>query len=179
VVGGLQPGGESARRHDVYDVDIDTWSTRADLPAPRVGAIAAGVAGRLLLIGSEPRGRQWRGATPGTLRTDEFDPRRDRWAERTPPPAALTPLAAFANDEDLVLLAEPASTEARRPRRTVAERWTYALDTDWWSQQPPVLRPANALTLAQAGSTLYLVGSDASHVQITTVLQTLYVHRRT
>ncbi len=177
VVGGLRQGAEPLRRHDVYDVEQDSWSSRADLPTPRRGMVAAGVGGRLLVIGGEARGRQWRGGAD-PHHTEEFDPRHDRWHDRAPLPRGSVPLAAVGNNDQLVVLAEPLPAQPRRSAPQISERWTFDLDTEWWSQQAPVRRPANTPTLVRAGSTIYLVGSNTSQIVITPVMQTLYVHRR-
>jgi N-acetylneuraminic acid mutarotase len=87
TVGSCFPSGwaSNVSINEVYDIETDTWSTRAPMPIARSGIGAAVIDGMIYVIGGEG----WVDELGGVLRTTEaYDPKSNSWVEKTPMPTA-------------------------------------------------------------------------------------------
>src|SRR5207244_2077421 len=75
--------------NEAYDPATDSWTIRAPLPRPLNHPAAAGLNGRLYVMGGFDNGT---GRPVASLY--EYDPATDTWAERAPMPTARGALAA-------------------------------------------------------------------------------------
>ena len=75
-------GGDGVQQTEAYAPDEDSWTKKADMPAPGRGTHAcAAVNGKIYIIGGT-HGPDW----PALRIVDEYDPATDTWTRKTPMP---------------------------------------------------------------------------------------------
>lgn len=142
VIGGLGSSG-AGTAVEVYDPITDSWASAAPLPRPRHHAAAAGVGGKLYVVGGFERSFSDPQAT-----VYEYDPAADRWTEKTPMPTARGALAAAVVGGQLYAIGGAGTAG------NVAATEVYDPAADQWEERAPLPIPRDHLAVAwsRAGS---------------------------
>jgi N-acetylneuraminic acid mutarotase len=85
------------------------WTPKADMPTPRLAAVAAEVGGSIFVIGGISKSGGNEAATPDTRAVEEYDPIRDAWRKHNPAPVAA--LGAVSLGKNILVIAKGASYE--------------------------------------------------------------------
>ena len=108
------------------------WTTKADMPTPRLGAVAVEQGGSIFVIGGIPRSGKDEGSIPDSRAVEQYDPSRDRWTQHARAPLDAKGAVSVGNrllviGKSDVYELDPA-TDAWRPRAPMpAERTGFAV----------------------------------------------------
>ncbi len=150
VIGGYPPGRIPSDVVQVYDVAADRWTIGPPVPVPMHHAMAAGVGGRLYVIGGEFDGA-------GTGRPEvyldtvyELDPRAGTWRKRASMPTARSAGGVAVIDGKIYVAG------GRPPRG--ADFALYDPAADKWSILPELPTGRNHLAVGAVGGKVYVAG---------------------
>jgi N-acetylneuraminic acid mutarotase len=145
VVGGVGPNS-----HELwaYNPATNSWDrTRAPLPTLREHLTAAGVNGKLYVIGG-----RWSGGNQGTL--EEYDPAANSWTSRPLMPTARGGLtSSVVNGRIHVTGGEDLFTS-----KTYNQHEVYDPSTNTWAVYPPMPTPRHGLPSGTVNSRWYVIG---------------------
>jgi N-acetylneuraminic acid mutarotase len=131
----------------VYDPVTDSWRLGPPLPVALNHSMAAGVGGRLYVIGGQTNAG---GAGPFVNTTYELDPVRGVWTTRAPMPTARSGGGCAVIDDKIYVAG------GRPPRGS--DFAVYEPATDRWTPLPPLPTQRNHVGVAAAGGQVYVVG---------------------
>ena len=134
------------------------WEEVTELPTWRVGGAAAGVGGKIYLIG----GFNYLGGLEATLSTvDVYDARTNTWhaAAKIPTPR-VGPRTAVFSDQIYVFAGydQKGPRGARRNHKTVE---MYDTQTDTWVKKPDMPTLRKAFATAVVDGKIYLIGGNS------------------
>jgi N-acetylneuraminic acid mutarotase len=141
VAGGFLADGSSSRRVDLYSPATNSWRRGPDLPAA-VNHAAAGLVGRLVVVGGYSRGR----ATRRAVMLDA-----QRWRPLPPLPAPRAAAAAAGLGGELYVVGGVGSSGLARTA------FVYDPAGRRWRVQPGPT-PREHLAVAAAGGRIYAIG---------------------
>ena len=150
LVGGFEYGGADSARHEVYDLEAETWSPATPLPEPAHHLVGAGAGGKAYFLG----GLQTLQFLV-TNRLWEYDPASGLWSLRSGLPAdrARGAGALAVHDGRLIYVGG-----LRAGGEAVGLVDAYDPATDTWTPLPDMPTPRDHLGAAVVGDTLYAVG---------------------
>jgi N-acetylneuraminic acid mutarotase len=135
----------ASEANEVYDPQIDTWTTKASIPTPRVGVTASVVEGKIYLIGGNSN------------ITEVYDPATDKWTTKASIPVkpALTTIwsctSAVIDEKIHIFGAFPYSNSHQ----------VYNPKTDSWNIEAPIIQ---GYYLASASTTAGVKSPEAIYV---------------
>ena len=151
IFGGEQAAGLAAETL-CYDLQADTWTSRADKPTPVRDVVAATVGGKIYIPG---------GQTSSGQATDVFeiyDPYQDTWMQGARLPKALSGYALAEHDGRLYLFGGWDGT------RAVDSVYVYdPLADNWVADSPMPTERAYAAAAVSSGRIFVLGGEDERH----------------
>jgi N-acetylneuraminic acid mutarotase len=134
-----------------------TWLTAASLPQGRDEVQAATVEGNIYLVGGSwtetTDGRRVEHYTEGFM--SEYDPKVDRWRERTRAPEGLTHQGIAVLGGKMYLAGGFAGGHHSLPSAGV---YSYDPATDQWRTLAPLSAPRGAVALAAVGGLIHAIG---------------------
>jgi len=152
VTGGYDDMGKMVRaepdnsRAWVYDPQTDTWSSIADLPAPRAGHAMVTVGDKLYLVG---------GTGSGAAEVWTYDPATDIWNTHSAPMSTLREhVPAIVVDGHIYVIGgrwNDVSTPAVE---------VYDPTSDTWERKADLPTPRSALSLALLDGRIHAVGGE-------------------
>jgi DNA-binding CsgD family transcriptional regulator/N-acetylneuraminic acid mutarotase len=145
AIGGVSNEGVTAKV-EVYDPQLDTWSTRRSKPTPVGFVSAADVEGRIYVPGGIGAGVQ-----PQDV-LEVYDPARDVWETRAPMPEPLGAYGLAALDGQLYLFG------GRGQQGYVASVYRYDVHADRWEALDPMDQARGLLGAAALGDRIYVIG---------------------
>ena len=150
AIGGYPPGRIPSAVVQVYTAATDRWELGPPLPVPMHHAMAAGVNGKLYVIGGEFDGA-------GTGRPEvylntvyELDPRVGAWSQRAPMPTNRSGGATAVIDSKIYVAG------GRPPRGS--DFAVYDTAENRWSALPDVPTQRNHLAAGAIGGKVYVAG---------------------
>lgn len=163
IIGGRSPLEENSSRwtqyrdvdwHQVYDINTDTWSKAAPLPAPRNSAAVAIIDGLIYIAG----GRTMRGGNTADLQ--RYDPRHDRWETLAPMPYAGGGInGAAAGGYFYVFGGEKLGVPGAEGVLPHAVRYHPA--SNQWQTLPDMPNPRHGHAVVAIGGMVFAVGGGA------------------
>ncbi len=147
VIGGYPASRSSVDTVQVYNPVQDTWSLASPLPQMVNHAMAAGLNGRVYLIGGQQAAS---GGGPFLDSVFEYDPERNVWSGRAPMPTARGGGVAVALDGMIYVAG------GRPPHGSVFQAYDPVLDT--WTELPDMPTGRNHLAGAAIADKIYVVG---------------------
>lgn len=134
-----------------------TWSMAAPLPQGRDEVQAATVDGKIYLVGGSwtetKDGKRIEHYTEGFM--SEYDPKTDRWRERTRAPEGLTHQGIAVLGGKMYLAGGFAGGHHSLPTAGV---YSYDPATDQWRTLAPLSAPRGAVALAAVGGLIHAIG---------------------
>lgn len=98
LMGGYPPNRVTARTVQIYDIASDTWAYGPQLPLPNNHGMAAGVNGKIYLIGGQLNADDPPGTDSYVNTVYELDPEVGVWVTKAPMPTARSSGVAVAYD---------------------------------------------------------------------------------
>lgn len=150
----------------VYDPASNRWRNGVDLPIPRAEGIAAGVDGKLYVIGGRVRAtseaRHFNDHAD-SVRSEVFDPAAGRWAAIADAPTARNSAASGVIDGKIYVvggrqaLKQP---DGSLRQVNVPNLEVYDPKTNRWETRAPMPQAQGGLAAATAGGKLYVFGGE-------------------
>ena len=147
VIGGYPASRVSVRTVQVYDPATNAWKLTTPLPVALNHTVAAGVRGRLYVIGGQSDAG---GAGPFVNTVYEYDPESAVWTARAPMPTARGGGAAAVVDGKIYVAG------GRPPRGT--DFAVYDPAANAWTTLPELPTQRNHLGAAAVGGKIYVIG---------------------
>ena len=135
---------------EVYDPQIDAWTTTTLLPEGRHHAGMASLDGRLYVIGGFTR--SWFSIWHPVATVYQYDPATKTWTERTPMPTARGALGVAVYQGRLYAIGGFTGT-MNSPAVEV-----YDPGTNAWTTAAPMPTPRDHLAVVTAGTKIYAIG---------------------
>jgi hypothetical protein len=148
LLGGYPPSRVTARTVQVYDIATDSWQFGPQLPQPNNHGMAAGVDGRIYLIGGQTTDDQ-QGAS-AVDKVYELDPARGTWVEKARMPTARSGGVAIVHDGRIYVAG------GRVPRGN--DFAVYDPASDQWEVLPDLPSQRNHITGAAINGRIHIVG---------------------
>jgi N-acetylneuraminic acid mutarotase len=151
LAGGCLPGGcgggNVVNLLEEYDPSTNQWTTKAPMPTVRSGAAAAGIDGKLYVVGGNAPCTP--NCTPFYDKLEVYDPATNTWATKAPTPGELASAAAVAIDGKLYVIG---GSVPNSPTTSVvvATLWVYDPQTDTWDTTRASMPTARTMPLAYA-----------------------------
>ena len=120
------------------------WSRLAELPTPRSEVAAAGLDGKIYVMG---------GFGAGATANEEYDPAANTWRQRAPIPRGVDHAAAVGVNNKIYLIG---GFDGRGG--PVNNVWAYDPKADAWTAKAGLPTPRGALGAAAAGGKIYAIG---------------------
>jgi N-acetylneuraminic acid mutarotase len=143
-----------------------SWRTRAPLPQPRAGYMAAVVDGRYVLAG----GSYWNANEKvWTSRVDEFEPASNTWSEAAPLPEPRSDAACVALQNDLYIFGGGDHLHARQD--------ALVLRNKKWVELPDLALPEPRLyaSAVASGDSIYVLGGMSKAGDYASAQNTLWI----
>ena len=151
VMGGYPPQqgpNRTSRAVQVYDIATDTWQLGPELPQPNNHGMAAGVNGKIYLLGGQTTDDQ-NGATAVNT-VYELDPARGTWVAKAPMPTARSGGVAVAHAGKIYVAG------GRVPRGN--DFAAYDVAADEWEVLPNLPSQRNHIAGAAINGRIHIVG---------------------
>lgn len=147
LVGGVGTDGSLMAPVHAYDFEMQTWSTRAEMPTPREHLAASSLNGTIYAAGGREGGFD---TNMGTL--EAYDPAADAWTtERTAMPTERGGIAGAAFVEHLVVVGGEGN------QGTFGEAEAYDPARDEWVTLDPMAESRHGLGTATTLGRLYVM----------------------
>jgi len=131
---------------------VHTWTAKAPIPTPRVGAAAGVVSGVLYVVG----GQEVTGSALGTV--EAYDPVADAWSTKAPMPTARVGVGAGVIDGILYAVGGDVSDNGS----IVGTLEAYDPATNTWTTKAPMHTPRRSPAVGVINGLLYVVGGGNS-----------------
>jgi N-acetylneuraminic acid mutarotase len=151
VLGGYPPQqgpNRTSRTVQVYDIATDKWQLGPQLPQPNNHGMAAGVNGKIYLLGGQTTDDQ-NGAT-AVATVYELDPAKGEWVAKAPMPTARSGGVAVVHDGKIYVAG------GRVPRGN--DFAVYDVAADKWEVLPDLPSQRNHITGAAINGKIHVVG---------------------
>jgi hypothetical protein len=156
VIGGMSYNSSSGFSYynvnEVYDPDLDTWTTKAPMPTPRYGLTLSVVDGKIYAIG----GTSKYGYTSGLLTiNEEYDPITDNWITKAPMPTPRFEMAAAVVSGKIYVVGggQHSENDVGYDANEV-----YILSNDSWITRTPIPTARRGLAAGVINKRIYAVG---------------------
>src|SRR5262249_17507458 len=136
-----------------YDPTSNTWKTVRSLLLARNHHVAAGVGGRIFVIGGRVGGAFISSASNNLHLVQMYDPATDLWTARTRMPTARSAIGAGVYNNPILV----AGGEGQDQRLFAAFRAVEAYDTtlNRWQGLPSMTRPRHGVAVGAIGNRFY------------------------
>ena len=119
------------------------WAPKADMPTPRLAAVAVECGGSIFVIGGIGRSGGNEAATPDTRAVEEYDPIHDAWRKHTPAPVAA--LGAVPLGKNILVVAKGAS-------------YQFNPTSDAWTRRAAMPTERTAFGVVTVGQRVLVIG---------------------
>ena len=148
---------------DEYDPSTDSWTSKADMPTPRVNHAAAAVNGKIYVFGGEAAGSD-------LASVEEFDPATNTWTTKSPMPTARRNAAAAVVGNVIYVVGGCSVSCYYDGTGALATVERYDPATDTWLTSAPMPTARWALAAATLNGRIYAIGGLGNQgVHFTTV----------
>lgn len=154
-----------------YDPAIDTWTTIAPMPTPRIKFATAVYENKIYIIGGK------RSLVDASLSTVEvYDPATNSWAPRAPMPTARDSMQAnVVNGKIYVTSGQVSLLEGLRVIPSDVTE-VYNPKTGTWVSAAPTPNPATGCASAVLDNKIYVIGGDKPSVGPVDALNTTQIY---
>jgi N-acetylneuraminic acid mutarotase len=150
LLGGYPSNRQTSRIVQVYDIGSNVWAYGPQLPQPNNHGMAAGVNGKIYLIGGQTQADDPPGSNSYVNTVHELDPARGTWVAKSTMPTARSGGVAVVHDGRIYVAG------GRPPHEK--DFAVYDPATDRWETLPDLPTQRNHMTGAAINGRIHVVG---------------------